>query len=291
MAKVGRNDPCPCGSGKKYKQCHLPIEEAERARQRQLHQAPDTLLPRVLEAAQEHAAAVPGALERFWNGKYRPEQLAELDDLEDRGAERFLSWFAFDYLLDDQRTLVERLAAGGLADLSAPEAEVLGSWPPVRLRPYTVEAVQRGQGFHLRDLLDESLYEVEDRAASRRVDPGDVLIVHVLPAGDRSYIGGAAAHLTADTREKLREFLELHLEDYRREHPGASWGDMLRDRSEVLNHFVMALPVEAPDPSLLEKIILQTRASLQLAGESLGIVRDKGEAGAETPAHEPDRTG
>jgi len=22
MAKVGRNDPCPCGSGKKYKHCH-----------------------------------------------------------------------------------------------------------------------------------------------------------------------------------------------------------------------------------------------------------------------------
>jgi preprotein translocase subunit SecA len=20
--KIGRNDPCPCGSGKKYKQCH-----------------------------------------------------------------------------------------------------------------------------------------------------------------------------------------------------------------------------------------------------------------------------
>jgi preprotein translocase subunit SecA len=22
MPKVGRNDPCPCGSGKKYKHCH-----------------------------------------------------------------------------------------------------------------------------------------------------------------------------------------------------------------------------------------------------------------------------
>lgn len=22
VEKVGRNDPCPCGSGKKYKQCH-----------------------------------------------------------------------------------------------------------------------------------------------------------------------------------------------------------------------------------------------------------------------------
>ena len=24
--KVGRNDPCPCGSGKKYKKCHGPTE-------------------------------------------------------------------------------------------------------------------------------------------------------------------------------------------------------------------------------------------------------------------------
>jgi len=23
--KIGRNDPCPCGSGKKYKQCHGKI--------------------------------------------------------------------------------------------------------------------------------------------------------------------------------------------------------------------------------------------------------------------------
>ena len=25
--KIGRNDKCWCGSGKKFKQCHLPIEE------------------------------------------------------------------------------------------------------------------------------------------------------------------------------------------------------------------------------------------------------------------------
>ena len=24
--KVGRNEPCPCGSGKKYKQCHGRID-------------------------------------------------------------------------------------------------------------------------------------------------------------------------------------------------------------------------------------------------------------------------
>jgi len=28
--KVGRNDPCPCGSGKKFKNCHYPIIQAQR---------------------------------------------------------------------------------------------------------------------------------------------------------------------------------------------------------------------------------------------------------------------
>jgi hypothetical protein len=31
MTKVGRNHPCPCGSGKKYKLCCLPKEEARAA--------------------------------------------------------------------------------------------------------------------------------------------------------------------------------------------------------------------------------------------------------------------
>ena len=29
MKKPGRNDPCPCGSGKKYKHCHLGKDAAE----------------------------------------------------------------------------------------------------------------------------------------------------------------------------------------------------------------------------------------------------------------------
>jgi len=30
--KVGRNDPCPCGSGKKYKKCHGAADAAEGSR-------------------------------------------------------------------------------------------------------------------------------------------------------------------------------------------------------------------------------------------------------------------
>ena len=31
MAKIGRNDPCPCGSGQKYKRCCLPRDDATAA--------------------------------------------------------------------------------------------------------------------------------------------------------------------------------------------------------------------------------------------------------------------
>lgn len=34
MAKIGRNDPCPCGSGQKYKRCCLPRDEAAAAAER-----------------------------------------------------------------------------------------------------------------------------------------------------------------------------------------------------------------------------------------------------------------
>src|SRR5690606_25417238 len=32
VPKVGRNDPCPCGSGKKYKQCHGKLSCSQRCR-------------------------------------------------------------------------------------------------------------------------------------------------------------------------------------------------------------------------------------------------------------------
>jgi len=31
---VGRNSPCPCGSGKKYKKCCLPLKDAHDAQER-----------------------------------------------------------------------------------------------------------------------------------------------------------------------------------------------------------------------------------------------------------------
>jgi tetratricopeptide (TPR) repeat protein len=66
MAKIGRNDPCPCGSGKKYKRCCLPVHQAEQAAQRPADPAPE-----------------PGAHKQWWLGA-EDEDFEELDRLSNR---------------------------------------------------------------------------------------------------------------------------------------------------------------------------------------------------------------
>lgn len=277
--KLGRNDPCHCGSGKKYKDCHLPQEQAFRSEQMRLREAQDLLLPKIFEAAQALPEAFAPAFALFWNERYSVEQMSELDEHEDRGAERFLIWFAFDYMPAGGVTLIEQLhATAGRGEFAADELEqhLLAQWQPVRLRPYQVTEVRKGRGVTLRDLLDDQQYEVADYGASKRLEDGEVVVGHIVPvdrpapdAAPIYYLAGAAAQLTADTAAKLLEFAELYLADLRRSDPAATWADLLRQRSYVLNHFVMALPREERDPTLVEKIIADGRASLQLTGESI----------------------
>jgi hypothetical protein len=54
-AAPGRNDPCHCGSGKKYKQCHLAEDEAKARAERA--QGGETAAAETAEP--ERAAAVP----------------------------------------------------------------------------------------------------------------------------------------------------------------------------------------------------------------------------------------
>jgi hypothetical protein len=61
--ELGRNDPCHCGSGKKYKACHLAKdEEAERAaRAKAAAQAPEASAdaPKAAPAPPKHSTRQP----------------------------------------------------------------------------------------------------------------------------------------------------------------------------------------------------------------------------------------
>ncbi|MFK7991616.1 MAG: SEC-C metal-binding domain-containing protein [Sandaracinaceae bacterium] len=53
MAKLGRNDPCHCGSGDKYKKCHLKADAAARTAELAAEQATAKAAAEAARAAEE----------------------------------------------------------------------------------------------------------------------------------------------------------------------------------------------------------------------------------------------
>jgi hypothetical protein len=263
--KIGRNEPCPCGSGRKYKDCHLRTVEAERSALLKLRQTHDVVLARLLLSARDSdPAALEQAFGVFWNERYQFSDLARLNDIEGYGADRFLVWATFDYRGADGLTEVERMAAAPPADLPADALPLLQQWQSVRLRPYVIERSTK-QSTQLRDMLTEELVTLDTDHRGMRLESGDVLIAHLLPplpsaAGCR--LGGPAVPLTPDTAAPLKDLLAAYLAAAQRENAAAGWDDVLRQHSAAINHFVLALPTDKPDPERLTAYVQAERDRL-----------------------------
>jgi len=76
--ELGRNDPCHCGSGKKYKQCHLvKDEEAERAARAKA--AGDTPAESAPEAQKPPAAPAKPKTRQPWKGQQNTRGFGKLN--------------------------------------------------------------------------------------------------------------------------------------------------------------------------------------------------------------------
>lgn len=101
MAKPGRNDPCPCGSGNKYKKCCLSKDEAAQA-------------PLDRADADPHASA-----ERFKSALAAIVAGAGADGSED------------DALMDASNVVVDLVRAGKLDEAEAAARALLADYPEV----------------------------------------------------------------------------------------------------------------------------------------------------------------
>jgi len=87
MATIGRNDPCPCGSGQKYKRCCLPRDDAAAAERAAVERATTeqaAALAREAESSLTYAAigAEDEGLDNASNGVIDLIDAGRLDDAE-----------------------------------------------------------------------------------------------------------------------------------------------------------------------------------------------------------------
>jgi hypothetical protein len=183
---IGRNDPCPCGSGLKYKKCHLAIEEAQ-PRAVEPHRAPvhDAGLKLVQRIGQ-------WAFDRFGSEFEAAGNDLGLDDVE-AGLQFIVPWVIFHHKFQGNPA-VEWFALEEAENISRRERELIDAQRQSWLGIWEVRETVPGKSMILADLLSGEKRLVQEASASRTLVARDVIMGRVVDFGDSSVIDGMYPH-------------------------------------------------------------------------------------------------
>ena len=167
--RVGRNDPCLCGSGRKYKKCHLAADEEafdEHRRVTTLHELDRRLVVR---------------LTQFALAEFGDEWRSFEDDFSDPDASSQLAWpwsvYGFEM---EGRSVAEAYRAAPGHRCSSAERRWLDAQRAAWLSVWEVEAVDPGRSLTLHDLLSHERRTVRETQGSRTLVLRDTLLGRVV---------------------------------------------------------------------------------------------------------------
>jgi hypothetical protein len=213
----GRNDPCWCGSGKKYKKCHLDSDETP--------------------GPQSAAPAIPGEFVGLRNrlGKFLMETASKRDTrlaheeffgggpVEDDQMP-LIDWMMHDWVPPRLgRTIMQEYLRERGASLAPRERELVESWSLSFVGLYEVREVKVGSGLEVKDLVTGDVFFVHDVSLSKKLVRWDGLLARVVP-GERGHeFSGVGINVPRKQLEPLRAWME---EDRLR--TGMRWPEYLK---------------------------------------------------------------
>lgn len=200
--KVGRNDACPCGSGRKYKHCHLRTVQTAPPVDflwQRLHELSERLTTELLKFA-KNQFGLP-ILDEAW-AEFTLYEEEEFDP-QTKHMPVFLPWFFYQWLPD--------------AELTHVPAEMIRDFPIVKVylqkhgrheNPLTVRyleacaasafsfhdvvAVTPGAGMTLRECFGGGEISVIEKSGSRTIIKGDIVFANVVSIDHVSVLDGCA---------------------------------------------------------------------------------------------------
>lgn len=223
----GRNDSCPCGSGKKHKQCCLTRREEEavvEAGWLRMRRAEGELVSRLTKHMAQHYG--PGAVEEAWDEfTLWPEPPAEMGGWPEADTS-FPRWVLFDWEPEPGQLPdgAERPAITVARHYVERRGTRLDSYErnyieEVSSQPYTfymVKATVPGREVALRDIMRRRDVTVRERQASATLRPGQIVFTKVVSLGGEAVMLGCAPYALPnrhfDDVVALRERIAKHHE-------------------------------------------------------------------------------
>ena len=195
--RAGRNDPCPCGSGRKYKQCCLARPSG----------VPDAPLGARVRWLWEKM--------RWWLGRFGPIEDVFAVALVLQGTRTPVQPMQLAVDLDLAASLV-LFADGAVAEflaqrsplLPVDEANIAAQWALSGPSVHEVGNLRAGEGFSLRDLRSGDVVDVRERSGSRSLRDGDLVFAHPVFDGAGYQIVGGIVPVTLLQRGPLMDLLD-----------------------------------------------------------------------------------
>ncbi|MBL8858296.1 MAG: SEC-C domain-containing protein [Planctomycetes bacterium] len=216
MSQAGRNDACPCGSGKKFKRCCGAVVAAP---SHFMSQADQQALTRKLVAfleAEGGAEYFEAASQVLFGGllEERPSAVASNVLRHENTQVNVTAFVLFDAYWHDEETIVQRYIARHRARLSAAELRYLEAVSDTYVGLYEITEVVLDEGVRLLDLLSGETIWVRERKATHSCARWDLLAARLLrePSGDAIFQADLYAfpqHTKQNLVENLRSFLKL----------------------------------------------------------------------------------
>jgi len=236
---VRRNDPCPCGSGKKYKQCHLRQDQVASSREHALTPAEAAAMNALFGFATRprFAQQLIQAFQRYWGGSYTPTSASTLGMEPFR---RMLEWFALDYVVDDDGHRVIDLLLEEATSAPPAAREVLQGWASATLSAFRVLDMEGQDQVRLLDLLREQELRAVNRFVVLNAHEGDLLLGRYVEAdGDAALSPMTSIYPTA-LEEPLLSYVRRAYALYQEEHYGATWDAFLKTNGTIFQAFLIS---------------------------------------------------
>ena len=191
---LGRNEPCWCGSGRKYKKCHLGREQLTLAQRTNW----------LYEKAAQYAA-FSGWRELLAEVGY--ERYRHTHDLAEALDAGMADPLVMDVVLFEAGAFEEFLQVRGSL-LPDDERLLAEQWLLVDRSVFEVERVSPGESVTVRDTRNGDTHEVRERTASRQLKRGQLICARVVPAGDSMQFFGGIEPVALHERDALIDLLD-----------------------------------------------------------------------------------
>ncbi len=248
MTRTGRNDLCPCGSGKKYKNCCLNKDRIAHLRDTSWIRDEQATVQKLLAFAQRPAfhSQMVVASNLFWNGNYGA---AGLEAIERDEALRFADWYVFDYRMEGLGKRAVDLFAEEMGPTLLPEErERVRIWQDSYLSLYMIAGSSDSGLLPVLDLLQERGSSVSGGELGRLGLRGDVVLGRILRSPNPEHFSWGAVLLPGTLKAGLMDVARRAFTEYGQTHAEGQWAKFLSAYGYIFNHALLKMATEAGGP-------------------------------------------